>query len=80
MDYVRDLDAFVKYLYEQYGIVERDIFVVANSIAGVIVSAWCHDFAPRIAGMALLAPAFTIKLYVLLQRRELRWQRGSSNT
>jgi len=64
MDYVRDLDAFVKYLYEQYGIVERDIFVVANSIAGVIVSAWCHDFAPRIAGMALLAPAFTIKLYV----------------
>ena len=64
MDYVRDLDAFVKYLHEQYGIVERDIFVVANSIAGVIVSAWCHDFAPRIAGMALLAPAFTIKLYV----------------
>ena len=24
MDYVRDLDAFVKYLHETYGIVERD--------------------------------------------------------
>ncbi len=64
MDYVRDLDVFVKFLHQQYGIMEEDIFVVANSIAGVIVSAWCHDFAPRIAGMALLAPAFAIKLYV----------------
>lgn len=64
MDYVRDLDVFVKFLHRQYGIAEEDIFVVANSIAGVIVSAWCHDFAPRIAGMALLAPAFSIKLYV----------------
>lgn len=64
MDYVRDLDTFVKFLHQHYGIVEEDIFVVANSIAGVIVSAWCHDFAPRIAGMALLAPAFGIKLYV----------------
>ncbi len=64
MDYVRDLNTFITYLNKKYGVKQEDIFVVANSIAGVIVSAWVHDFAPRIAGMALLAPAFQIKLYV----------------
>ncbi|PTX10871.1 alpha-beta hydrolase superfamily lysophospholipase [Sphingobacterium faecium] len=64
MDNVRDLDMFSKYLHHQYQIDEQDIFVIANSIAGVIVTSWVHDFAPAIAGMALLAPAFEIKLYV----------------
>lgn len=64
MDNVRDLDMFSKYLHQQYQINEQDIFVIANSIAGVIVTSWVHDFAPPIAGMALLAPAFEIKLYV----------------
>lgn len=64
MDFVRDLDAFSKFLKVQYHIREEDIFVVANSIGGVIVSAWVHDFAPKIAGMALLAPAFEINLIV----------------
>ena len=43
---------------------EEDIFIVANSIGGVILSAYVHDFAPNIAGIALLAPAFEIKLYI----------------
>jgi alpha-beta hydrolase superfamily lysophospholipase len=64
MDYIRDLDAFVNFLNTEYEIKTEDIFIVANSITGVIVSAWVHDFAPPIAGMALLAPAFDIKLYV----------------
>jgi alpha-beta hydrolase superfamily lysophospholipase len=64
MDYVRDMNEFVRFLNRQYEIKTEDIFVVANSITGVIVSAWVHDFAPQIAGMALLAPAFDIKLYV----------------
>ena len=64
MDYVRDLDAFVKHIKIEYQIKEEDIFIVANSIGGVILSAYVHDFAPNIAGMALLAPAFEIKLYV----------------
>ncbi|WP_455669651.1 bifunctional alpha/beta hydrolase/class I SAM-dependent methyltransferase [Phocaeicola sp.] len=64
MDSVRDLDCFAAFLGERYGIHINDIFIVANSIAGVIVSAWVHDFAPQIAGMVLLAPAFQIKLYV----------------
>ena len=68
MDYVRDLEEFVQYLKYVYSIRTEDIFVVANSISSVIVSAWIHDFAPHIAGMALLAPAFSIKLYVPLAK------------
>ncbi|WP_338982708.1 alpha/beta fold hydrolase [Fusobacterium nucleatum] len=64
MDYVRDLDSFVKHLKNEYQIKEENIFIVANSIGGVILSAYIHDFAPNIAGMALLAPAFEIKLYI----------------
>ena len=64
MDYVRDLDSFVKYIKSEYQIKEEDIFIIANSIGGVILSAYVHDFAPNIAGMALLAPAFEIKLYI----------------
>ncbi|GAA3508052.1 alpha/beta fold hydrolase [Aquimarina addita] len=66
MDYVRDLDAFVKYLQSNYEVSTHDVFVVANSIGGVIAAAWAHDFAPNIAGMALLAPAFRINLIVPL--------------
>ncbi|MCD8179222.1 MAG: bifunctional alpha/beta hydrolase/class I SAM-dependent methyltransferase [Tannerellaceae bacterium] len=64
MDSVRDLDAFASFLNTRYDVAIQDVFVVANSIAGVIVSAWVHDFAPDIAGMVLLAPAFEIKLYI----------------
>ena len=64
MDYVRDLDSFVKHLKNEHQIKEENIFIVANSIGGVILSAYIHDFAPNIAGMALLAPAFEIKLYI----------------
>jgi alpha-beta hydrolase superfamily lysophospholipase len=46
MDYVRDLDAFSKFLLSQYKVNITDIFVVANSIGGVVASAWAHDFAP----------------------------------
>ena len=71
MDSVRDLDTFAKFLGQRYGVREEDIFVVANSIGGVIVSAWVHDFAPRIAGMALLAPAFEINLIVPLAKQAI---------
>lgn len=64
MDYVRDLDSFVKHIKSEYQIKEEDIFIIANSIGGVILSAYVHDFTPNIAGMALLAPAFEIKLYI----------------
>jgi len=66
MDYVRDLDAFAHYLHAKYKVESKDLFVVANSIGGVIAAAWAHDYAPNIAGMALLAPAFKIDLIVPL--------------
>lgn len=66
MDYVRDLDSFSKFLQSKYNVKIQDIFVLANSIGGVVASAWAHDFAPNIAGMALLAPAFRINLIVPL--------------
>jgi len=66
MDYVRDMDSFAHFLQSKYEVKISDIFVVANSIGGVIASAWAHDFAPGIAGMALLAPAFKINLIVPL--------------
>lgn len=66
MDYVRDLDSFSKFLGSKYDVNISDIFVLANSIGGVVASAWAHDFAPDIAGMALLAPAFKINLIVPL--------------
>ena len=71
MDSVRDLDTFAKFLGQRYGVREEDIFVVANSIGGVIVSAWAHDFSPCIAGMALLAPAFEINLIVPLAKQAI---------
>ena len=69
MDYVRDLASFVDHIKNEYQIKEEDIFIVANSIGGVILSAYVHDFAPNIAGMALLAPAFEIKLYIPFARQ-----------
>lgn len=63
---VKDLDTFVKYICETYAIKVENIFVVANSVGAVVCSTWVHDYAPKIRGMALAAPAFEIKLYVPL--------------
>jgi len=71
MNLVRDLDAFVRFVCEKEHINHEAIFVVANSVAGVVTSTWVHDFAPKIAGMALVAPAFKIKLYVPLAKPAL---------
>ena len=62
--YVRDADSFVRYLSIEYQISVRNMAVIANSVGGVIASAWVHDYAPRIRALVLAAPAFRIKLYV----------------
>ncbi len=62
-DFVRDLDAFVSFVCDREGKSEEDIFIIANSVAGVTASTWVHDYAPKIKGLALIAPAFKIKLY-----------------
>lgn len=63
---VKDLDTFVSFISKEYGILVENIFIIANSVGAVVCSAWVHDYAPKIRGMALAAPAFEIKLYVPL--------------
>lgn len=72
MHLVRDLNAFVSFVCDQENINEEDIFVIANSVAGVVSATWVHDYAPKIAGMALIAPAFKIKLYAPFAKPTLK--------
>ncbi|MEI6896833.1 MAG: bifunctional alpha/beta hydrolase/class I SAM-dependent methyltransferase [Psychromonas sp.] len=72
MDLVRDLNAFVAFVCTKENKKEQDIFLIANSVAGVVASTWVHDYAPKISGMALVAPAFKIKLYVPFAKEFLK--------
>ncbi len=63
MNLVRDLNAFVNFICKKDKIKQKQIFIIANSVAGVVASTWIHDYAPKISGVALVAPAFKIKLY-----------------
>jgi len=63
MDLVRDLNSFVNFVCEKEDVAQEKIFIIANSVAGVVASTWVHDYAPNIRGLALVAPAFKIKLY-----------------
>lgn len=69
---VRDLDTFVRHLATGYGIDPSRLIVVGQSVGAVVAATWVHDYAPRIAGLVLAAPAFSIKLYVPLARPGLR--------
>ena len=66
--YVRDTECFVQFLSAEYQIPIWNMAVIANSVGGVIASAWVHDYAPRIRALVLAAPAFRIKLYPLQYR------------
>jgi alpha-beta hydrolase superfamily lysophospholipase/SAM-dependent methyltransferase len=61
---VRDLQCFVDHLRVHHSISEEKIWIVANSLSSVIACAWVLDYAPRIRGLILAAPAFKIRLYV----------------
>lgn len=63
---IKDLDTFVQFICKEYGIKIENIFVIANSVGAVVCSSWVHDYAPKIRGMVLAAPAFEVKLYVPL--------------
>ncbi len=63
MNLVRDLDSFVSFVCQKEEVETDSLFIIANSVAGVVASTWVHDYAPKIAGMVLIAPAFKIKLY-----------------
>ena len=72
MTLVRDLDSFVKFICQREKKKQRDLFIVANSVAGVVAATWAHDYAPNIRGMALIAPAFKIKLYMPFAKELLK--------
>jgi alpha-beta hydrolase superfamily lysophospholipase len=72
MDLVRDLNAFVAFVCDKEGKQEKDLFIVANSVAGIVASTWVHDYAPNISGLALVAPAFKIKLYAPFAKQALK--------
>ncbi len=69
---VRDLDCFVQMIAGRHKIPVENVAVVANSVGAVIAATWVHDYAPKIRGMVLAAPAFRIKLYVPLAIPGLR--------
>ncbi|MDC9589942.1 bifunctional alpha/beta hydrolase/class I SAM-dependent methyltransferase [Xenorhabdus sp. XENO-10] len=60
---IRDVDEFVRFIATQYSIAMENIVVIGQSVGAVLVSAWVHDYAPKIRTMILAAPAFDIKLY-----------------
>lgn len=68
---VKDVDAFVRHISVSHGIPVENIAVIAQSVGAVVVSAWVHDYAPKIRCMVLASPAFKVKLYVPLARQGL---------
>src|SRR5258706_8157822 len=69
---VRDMDCFVRFICAQYEISIENVLALGHSVGGVALAAWVHDYAPRIAGMVLVTPAFRVKLYVPLALPALR--------
>lgn len=61
---VRDAQVFFEHLQHEHGVQPEQTQVVAQSVGAVIAAAWIHDYAPRLRGMVLASPAFSVKLYV----------------
>ena len=61
---VRDVEAFVSHITEEYGLAQEDLVVMAHSVGAVVVATWVHDYAPPLRGLILATPAFRVKLYV----------------
>lgn len=61
---VRDADAFIWAISRECSIPIENMVVLGHSIGAVIAATWVHDYAPPIRGLALVTPAFRVKLYV----------------
>jgi alpha-beta hydrolase superfamily lysophospholipase len=61
---IKDLDAFVRHISEQYKIPVANMIVLAHSVGAVTAAAWVHDYAPPIRALILATPAFRVKLYI----------------
>lgn len=69
---VRDIQTFIDHIRDAHGFAMEDIVVVGQSVGAALAAAWAHDYAPKIAGLVLAAPAFKVKLYVPFARPLLR--------
>lgn len=69
---VRDVQTFVDHLHTEHGLAAEDLHIVAQSVGAVLVSAWAHDYAPKVRGLTLASPAFQVKLYVPFARPGLK--------
>jgi alpha-beta hydrolase superfamily lysophospholipase len=74
-DVVKDVDAFVRHIAQEYGIALQNMILLAHSLAAVTVGAWVHDYGPPIRGLILATAAFEVKLYLPLAIPALRLQR-----
>lgn len=73
---VQDVDEFVRHITTTHGIALNNVVVVAQSVGAVLAATWVHDYAPKIQGLVLAAPAFKVKLYVPLARFGIAlWQK-----
>ena len=61
---VEDIEDFVNHICLKYSVKKQNILIIAQSISSVYAAAWVHDYAPKIRGLVLASPAFSIKLYV----------------
>jgi len=68
---VRDVNCFIEHICQSYHFEQEKIAVIAQSVGAVLVSAWVHDYAPKIRCMVLASPAFKVKLYVPFARPAL---------
>lgn len=73
---VRDADCFIRHISREHDLPLENMAVLGYSVAGVLVAAWVHDYAPPIRAMVLATPAFRVKLYVPLAIPALRLRMG----
>lgn len=73
-DVIKDVDAFVRHIQEEYGIPLENMILLAHSLAAVTVGAWVHDYGAPIRGLVLATAAFEVKLYLPLALPALRLQ------
>ena len=60
----RDVESFVAHLAATHGLQLDQTIVIAQSVGAVIATSWVHDYAPRLRGLVLASPAFSVNLYV----------------
>ncbi len=68
---VRDVQTFIQHICKVWGVLEKDVAVLAQSVGAVLVSTWAHDYAPQVRCLVLASPAFSVKLYVPFAKQGL---------